>query len=115
MDDQAGEHSSLKMTQARVRKALQQGASRGFRESRRAPRASPQQQAQHLPVPPKVSRRMAQAWPRPQDERAVFSLQSPLLASRLRPLLPSPPNPRNVFAQAPRVRGRASSSASFFQ
>ncbi len=107
------ERSSLKKTQ--VRKALPQDGPPGFRESHWVPRASLQQQAQHLPAPPlQASRQMAQAEQWPQDARRASLPQSPLPASPLRPQLPSPPALQNVFAQAPRVRDRANSNASSF-
>lgn len=112
MDEQVDGHSSL--TQARVRKAFQQDASPDFPGSRWEPPVSPLQEAQHCPAPLKALLLVARAWPQPQDERPVSSPQSPLLASPLRPQLPSPPSPRNAFARAPHVRGRASSSASSF-
>jgi hypothetical protein len=106
------ERSSLKKTQ--VRKAQQQDESPGLRESHSALRVSPQQQVQHLPASPQASRQMAQAERWPQDARRASSPQLPLPASPLRPQLPSPPALQNVFAQAPRVRDRANSNASFF-
>jgi hypothetical protein len=117
VNDPVDDRSPGQTTQAQARKALQQDASPGFPESRCAPLVSLLQEAQHFPAPLKALLLVAQAWPGPglQDERPVSSPLSPLLASLLRPPLPWLPTLRNVFAQAPRVRGLASSSASFFQ
>ena len=112
-DELVDGRSSLKMP-ARGRKACQQDASLGFPELQQAPRVSLLREAQHLPGPLKALQLVAQAWPRPQDARPVSSPQSLLPASPLRPQLPSPPAPRNVFAQAPRARCRGSSNASSF-
>lgn len=111
--DQVNERLLLKAP-VLVRKAWQD-ASPGFPESQWTPPASLLEEAQRFPGPLKALPLMAQASPRPQDDRTVSSPQSPLLASPLRPQLPSPPALRNAFAQAPRARDRANSSASFFQ
>ena len=111
MDELQDEHLALR-TPAQVWKALPQGVPPGFRGSHWVPRASLPQQAQHLPASPQASRQMAQAERWPPDARRASSPQSPLPASPLRPQLPSPPALQNAFAQAPRVRGRASSNAS---
>jgi len=112
-DELVDGRSSLKMP-ARGRKACQRDASLGFPELQQAPRVSPLREAQHFPGPLKALLLVAQAWPQPQDVRPVSSPRSPLLASPLRPQLPSPPALRNVFAQAPRARDRGSSNASSF-
>ena len=112
-DELVDGRSSLKMP-ARGRKACQRDASLGFPELQQAPRVSLLREAQHFPGPLKALLLVAQAWPQPQDVRPVSSPRSPLLASPLRPQLPSPPALRNVFAQAPRARGRGSSNASSF-
>ena len=112
-DELVDGRSSLKLP-ARGRKACQRDASLGFPELQQAPRVSPLREAQHFPGPLKALLLVAQAWPQPQDVRPVSSPRSPLLASPLRPQLPSPPALRNVFAQAPRARDRGSSNASSF-
>jgi hypothetical protein len=112
VDEQADERLLLK-TRVQAQKA-QQDASLGSPESHWVLRVSLLREPQHFQVPLKALLLVAQAWPRPQDERPVSSPRSPLLASPLRPQLPSPPVLRNVFAQAPHGRGRANSSASFF-
>ncbi len=112
-DELVDGRSSLKMP-ARGRKGCPQDASLGFPELQQAPRVSLLREAQHLPGPLKALQLVAQAWPRPQDAQRASSPQLPLLASPLRPQLPSPPVPRNVFAQAPRARCRGSSNASSF-
>jgi len=104
----------LPKMRAQARKALQRDVPSGFPESQRVPQASRQQQARHLPALLKALLPVAQAWLRPQDAGPASSRRWPLPASPLRPQLPSPPALRNVFAQAPHVRGRANSSASFF-
>jgi hypothetical protein len=114
VSDQVHERSPVQTTRAQARKALQQDASPHFPEPHWVPTVSLPQETQHFPGPLKALLLVAQAWPAPQDERPVSSPPSPSLAFPLRPPLPWLPTLRNVFAQAPHVRGRASSNASFF-